>query len=119
MKRTLSWLLSVSILWMSTWLVTDIHGVYVGARSHAHPLLIQQAAVEKDADLAKGQQEDGKDSSSHCHFCSYDHGGHVGALVMLESANPMLLGVSEAASFAYLFSWFDLTAPPRQRPPIV
>ncbi|GAB4365525.1 MAG: hypothetical protein Kow0060_22970 [Methylohalobius crimeensis] len=104
---------------MSTWLVTDIHGVYAGDPSHAHPLLIQQAAIEKDADLAQGAQEDGKGSPSHCHFCSYDHGGHVGTLALAEGASSVVPLLSASVSFAYAFSWFYLTTPPRKRPPIV
>ncbi len=117
MKRFLSSLLILMTLWMSTWLVTDIHLVYAANAHNPHPVFSMQLddTVEKATLLGSGEGED----SHGCHFCSYDHGGHVGALAFQGNLTATFYPPSPGYFPPYLFTVSPLTHTPFLRPPIV
>ena len=118
MKRFLSATLILMTLWMSTWLVTDIHVVYAGDGHHPHPVFSIQADDAGSHASVDPADEETQDHHS-CHFCSYDHGGHIGAMVL-----PMQWGIlcpqpPNGDLLPYFRSCSPHIHPPKLRPPIV
>ena len=113
MNRPLSWLLIVMTLWMSTWLVTDIHVAHARGDHQAHPLF----SVAADPAVATDDAPDGDDGS--CHFCSYDHGGHVGGMAVPPDYALVLVSAPSSPPRADRFTFVPHTDPPTHRPPIV
>ncbi len=117
MKRFLSPLLILMILWMSTWMVTDIHVLYADDGHNPHPVFSIQAD-----DAAAGIQDlasQAGDDSDGCHFCSYDHGGHIGAMAFPGNFIPTFLPPPSEYFPPYSFASSPLTHSPSLRPPIV
>jgi len=118
MKRFLSATLILMTLWMSTWLVTDIHVVYAGDGDHPHPVFSIQA---DDAGSHASDHPAGEGTQDHhrCHFCSYDHGGHVGAMVLPEQLDLFCPHLPSGYLSPYFHSCSPHHHPPKLRPPIV
>ena len=84
MRKYISCLLALCILWMSTWLVTDIHDVAAADRNQPHPIFSTQLEAS-DSDLVVNFNTE----TSHCEVCSYDHGGHMGQALVISRLTSM------------------------------
>ncbi len=117
--RPLALLLIPLQLWMVTWLVTDIHPARTPGH-HIHPLfsLVQVGSIHAGSVKPKGQPGERAPHASGGHFfCSFDHGGHVGAMAPpLVSLSLTLSSLPEPPP-RYAFSLVTHTAPPPLRPP--
>lgn len=116
MNRFLSALLVIVTLWMSTWMVTDIHVVIAADKPLPHPVFSAQADLTPSTDSGILQQTE---DDHTCHFCSYDHGGHIGALALPEHFLPIAMerGTTLLPPYSFILS----ATPPSHllRPPIV
>jgi len=68
MKRLSICYLAFLTVWMSTWLVTDIHDLSIDDQTH----------ISQSLDLDNHLAVIDHNHNSHCGVCSYDHGGHIG-----------------------------------------
>ncbi len=97
-------------------MVTDIHVVIAADQHHPHPVFSSQADLTPSTELGILQQS----GDGHtCHFCSYDHGGHIGALALPEYFMPIAVerGIILLPPYSFILS----ATPPSHllRPPIV
>ena len=118
MQRFLSSTLILMTLWMSTWLVTDIHIAYAADTHNPHPVFSLSVDDTASDEAIPPASEGGQDGHG-CHFCSYDHGGHVGALAFQGSPATTFHPPASGYFPPYRFSFSPLTHPPFLRPPIV
>jgi len=73
MKRLSICFLAFLTVWMSTWLVTDIHDLSIDDQIH-----ISQSTQQPDLDFDNHLAVIDHNHNSHCGICSYDHGEHIG-----------------------------------------
>ncbi|BCX88278.1 hypothetical protein MIN45_P0647 [Methylomarinovum tepidoasis] len=112
MNRLLCCLLIFTTLWMATWLLTDVHVVHAAGDHQLHPLFSMQPEAGKEA----VHGDPGDDS---CHFCSYDHGGHVGGMALPPDFTVAVLTPPDSWPPPYRSHFSPLIRPPTPRPPIV
>lgn len=112
MRKFISCLLALCTLWMSTWLVTDIHDVVDG--NQPHPVFSSQAEPS-DSDLMANFDRE----SSDCGVCSYDHGGHTGQALIIVRLASVRFDCRVTRQICDISSLPSHITTPTQRPPIV
>lgn len=117
MKRVSIYFLAFLILWMSTWMVTDIHDIAIADEGHAIQIFaIQHAHSDLEHQISSAEHE----HDSHCGVCSYDHGGHIGQTLAASSYIAENIPVQNSLNYPFqLDLWFSRNTSPKIRPPIV
>ena len=117
MRRLSVYFLAFLTLWVSTWMVTDIHDIAIADKHPAAQVLaIQHVHAGLDHQIASIEQE----HDLHCGVCSYDHGGHMGQT--LASSSYIAENIPVQNSLNYPFQpdlWLSRNTSPKIRPPIV
>ncbi len=99
-------------IWMSTWMVTDIHDWAVEDNTQPHPVFSFNQTVSGDH-LATAT-----DHQPHCGVCSYDHGGHIGhTLAAISYFAPVIQSQSQI-NILHPDFWYSRSTIPTLRPPI-
>jgi len=113
MRSFIAYLLTFMILWVSTWMITDIHDLASTGPDQPHPLF----SVSSDIHPANSfDQSD--DTVPDCHVCSYDHGGHMGQVLPV-AVQGITLKMDDASSVpSPLSGWHSHTTTPDLKPPI-
>ena len=101
MRKCISCLLAICTLWMSTWLVTDIHDVAAADRNQPHPIFSAQLEPT-DSDL----EADFNIESPQCEICSYDHGGHVGQTLIISQLTSKPFDCQHTYPTCYISSYW-------------
>jgi len=113
MNRPLACLLILTTLWMATWLVTDVHVPLQGGDHQSHPLFSFQVETGKPV------PSDDAGGGDSCHFCSDDHGGHVGGMALPPAFFLAVTLVPRLHPPPYHLHFSPRIQPPVHRPPIV
>jgi len=111
MKRFSVFLVFLTV-WMSTWMVTDIHDLSIADQIHSD----QYAGFNIESHI---DTIDEHDHNSHCGVCSYDHGGHIGQiLATLPFVAEHVPSQNIIHSFLDLGFWSSQNTAPIPPPPI-
>ncbi len=115
MKRLSIFLLAFLTFWMSTWMVTDIHGWSIADDANQpHPVFsVQQVQVVSDLPATT------EDHKPDCGVCSYDHGGHMGQTLAAISFVESFIPVQREPIPLHSKFWSSRYTTPKIRPPIV
>jgi hypothetical protein len=109
MKRLALSFLAFSIFWISTWMITDIHDLFM--LEQPHPIFsIEASAHHENHSLEKVHGENA---------CSYDHGGHLGKTIPIISVKNTVTPSQKIIVSTYTYSWYFRIIPPKFRPPII
>jgi hypothetical protein len=111
MKQLGTYFLAFSIIWVSTWMTTDIHDFSV-LGEQPHPIFSIQSPAHQDIALESHSND------SHCSICSYDHGGHVGKTFPAILSLASFISSQRFIFLQYATDWHSRTIPPKFRPPI-
>jgi hypothetical protein len=114
MKRLSIFFLAFVTIWMSTWMVTDIHGWAEQENNQPHPVFSFNQTVSDDDHLATVT-----DHQPHCGVCSYDHGGHIGHTLAAISYFAPVIQSQNQIDILHPDFWYSRTTIPTLRPPIV
>jgi len=116
MKQLSIYFLAFLTFWVSTWMVTDIHGNVVSSGvNQAHPFFsAQQAPIDSDLAIAIVDHHD-----TDCSVCSYDHNGHMGQTLATSPFIDPFIEASQQNIFLHAKFWYSRYTSPKNRPPIV
>ncbi len=109
MNRLCIFFLAFLTLWVSTWLVTDVHEWSMFDDQHTHTLM----SIPSTALFTEVEQ------GHHSGICSYDHGGHIGQAIVTILNYTALTPTQSFAPPHYSALWQAQIAPQKSRPPIV
>lgn len=115
MMRFSLYFLAFLTLWMSTWMVTEIHDVSVLNRYNS----FQESTVQLSTSFAHHEHEEEHEHASHCGICSYDHDGHTGKT--LATSSFVAESYSEQNTIRYTLQpnlWYSGNTSPDIRLPI-
>jgi hypothetical protein len=113
MRAFIASLLTFMILWVSTWMVTDIHDLTSTGPDQSHPLF------SSSSDLSAADLLDEADGAApDCHVCSYDHGGHVGQTLPMTAPGIALRMDGAPPPVTDLSNWRSRVTTPHLQPPI-
>ncbi len=113
MKLLSIYFLAFVTIWMSTWMVTDIHDLLI-----ADDLPHQVSSVQQTQSVSDSQSAS-QDHYSHCGVCSYDHGGHMGQTLATLSFVAVNIPAQAAIKFPlHSDFWHTRSTLPGLRPPI-
>jgi hypothetical protein len=116
MKRLSIYFLAFLTLWMSTWMVTDIHDIADNAHVVHQVLANQHTQSDFGYQISSTEHE----HNSHCGVCSYDHGGHIGQTLATSSFVAENIPVQNSLNHRLQPDlWLSRNIPPKIRPPIV
>ena len=113
MKPLCIYFLAFLTLWMSTWLVTDVHEWSMLDDQHTHAQ-ISTASVS----LMTTVQNIDHDHEHHSGICSYDHGGHVGQVLATVIYSTAFIPTQNSTIPISSEFWHTQISPPKLRPPI-
>lgn len=115
MKRLSSSILAFMVIWMSTWMVTDIHDL-VNIETHHY---VSVNAIEHAQSLSD-HDASAEIHHSSCGVCSYDHGGHMGQTLTARPLVAKTILVKNTVNFPSTSEvWHSRNTVPKIRPPIV
>ncbi|OQK18286.1 hypothetical protein AU255_10800 [Methyloprofundus sedimenti] len=114
MKRVSIYFLAFLTIWMSTWMVTDIHDWSLADANQPHPVFsVQQSQPGSDIQTAS------TDHNPNCEVCSYDHGGHMGQTLAARAYIAKSFPAHNTHQLSLQFEfWYSRKIAPKLRPPI-
>ncbi len=117
MKSLGIYCLAFAILWVSTWMVTDIHNW--STLEQPHPIFFTEHTAHQTI-TSESDATDDHQSVPHCRSgCSYDHGGHMGQTLPAIVKTPSFASTQSIIFSHYSAFWHFRIIPPKIRPPIV
>ena len=108
MNRLCTCFLVFLTLWMSTWLVTDVHEWSMVDDQHTH---IQASIASRPASSETEHEH-------HNGICSYDHGGHIGQAIATINDSTSYTPAQNSTLSLYSALWQTQIPRKKLRPPI-